>query len=81
VQVAAELADRVDPDLVAERLEHIEIGVRAPFDPAAVAEHDAGELVRGPAFPDSGRAVKEIRVRDPIREGGPQQALRLVLLR
>ena len=29
VQVAAELADRVDPDLVAERLEHVEVGVRA----------------------------------------------------
>ena len=29
VQVAAEVADRVDPDLVAERLEHVEVGVDA----------------------------------------------------
>ena len=30
VEVAAQLADRVDPDLVAERLEDVEVGVGAP---------------------------------------------------
>jgi hypothetical protein len=38
VQVVAQLADRVDPDLVAERLEHVEIGVRAALYPARIAQ-------------------------------------------
>ena len=32
VQVAAKVADRVDPDLVAERLEDVEVGVDPPHD-------------------------------------------------
>ena len=32
VEVAPQLADGVDPDLVAERLEHVEVGMRAALD-------------------------------------------------
>ena len=35
VQVAPQLADRVDADLVAERLQHVEVGVRAALDAAS----------------------------------------------
>jgi hypothetical protein len=38
VQVAPHLADGVDPDLVAERLEHVEVGMRPPPDPRVAAE-------------------------------------------
>ena len=38
VQVAPELADRVDPDLVAEQLEHVDVRVRAPEHAVALAE-------------------------------------------
>ena len=38
VQVAAQLADRVDPDLVAERLEHVQVGMRAALDASRVTE-------------------------------------------
>ena len=81
MQVAPELADRIDPDLVAERLEHVEVGMRAPLDPAVVTEDDPGQLVGGPALADAGRPVEEVGVRDPLGERGAQQALGLVLLR
>jgi hypothetical protein len=81
VQVATELTDRVDPDLVAQRLEDVEVGMRAPLDATAITEHDARELVRGAALPDPGRPVEEVGVRDPLGERGAQQALGLVLLR
>ena len=81
VQVVPELADRVDPDLVAERLEHVEIGVRAALDAAGVAEQRAREADRGAALPHSRRAVEEVRVRRPLGEGGVEQAPGLGLLR
>jgi hypothetical protein len=55
--------------------------MRAALHAAAVAEDLGGELVRGPALADPGRAVEEIRVRDALRERGPEQALGLLLLR
>jgi len=81
VQVVPELADRVDPDLVAERLEHVEVRVRSALDPAWVAEQRAREADRGAALPHSGRAVEEVRVRWALREGGIEQAPGLGLLR
>jgi hypothetical protein len=81
VQVAPELADRVDPDLVTERLEHIEVGMRAALDTAGVAEHLARQLVRGAALPDPGRPVEEVGVRNSFGERGAQEALGLLLLR
>jgi hypothetical protein len=66
VQVSPQLADRVDANLVAEGLEHVEIGVGAALDSPAVAEHLDGQLVRGPALADPGRAVEQVGVRDPV---------------
>jgi hypothetical protein len=81
VQVAPQVADRVDADLVAERLEDVEVRVRAPLNASAIAEDLGGELVGGAALADPGRPVEEVRVRDPLGEGGPEQALGLLLLR
>src|SRR5439155_25769866 len=70
-----------DPDLVAERLEHVEIGVRAALDSAGIAEQRAREADGGAALPHAGRAVEEVRVRRALGEGGVEQAPGLGLLR
>ena len=80
VQVAAQLAHLVDPDLVAERLEQVEVGVRAALDALAVAEQLAGEGARRQPLPDAGRTVEEVGVRRPVGERRAEQPLRLVLL-
>ena len=81
MQVAPQLADVVDPDLVAERLEHVQVGVRTPGDAVVVAEQLGREEEREVALADAGRAVQEIGVRRPLAQRGRQEALRLVLLR
>jgi hypothetical protein len=81
VQVAAKVADRVDPDLVAERLEQIEIGMGATRNAARIAEELAGERKRSPPLPDPARSVEEIGVRRTLLQGGAEKGLRLVLLR
>ncbi len=81
VQVAAELADRVDPDLVAERLEHVEVGMDTAADAVGVAQKLGGEGERGAALPDPARPVEEVRVRRPFGQRGAEEALGLVLLR
>ena len=81
MQVAPQLADVVDPDLVADRLEHVEVRVRAAGDPVGVAEQLAGERGRGRALSDAGRPVQEVRVRRPIGQSRAEEALRLRLLR
>ena len=75
------VADVVDADLVAERLEHVQVGMGAPLHPCVVAEQLGGEQDREVALPDAGRAVQEIRVRRPLGERRGEQALRLVLFR
>src|SRR5439155_11573681 len=62
VQVTPELADRVDADLVAERLQHVEVGVGATRDPTRLAEELPGERERGPSLADSGRPMEEERM-------------------
>ena len=82
VQVAAQLADVVDADLVADRLDEVDVGMRAALDAAAVPDQLAGERDRGGALADAGRAVEEVRVRRAlVGERGAQQPLRLGLLR
>ena len=81
VQVVAELADRVDPDLVAEGLEQVEVRVRTALDAARVAEQRPREADRGAALADSRRPVEEVRVRRALGEGGVEQAASLGLLR
>jgi len=81
VQVAPQVADRVDADLVAQRLENVEVRVRASLNASAIAEDLGGELVGGAPLADSGRPVEEVCVRDPLGEGGPEEALSLLLLR
>src|SRR5439155_3075179 len=75
VQVASELANVVDANLVADRLDQIEIRVRTTLDSAPIADQLAGEGQRGGALPDSGRAVEEERVRRVLGERGAQQPL------
>src|SRR5581483_4526960 len=82
VQVVAQIADLVDPDLVAERFEHVEVGVRAPLDAVRLAEELARERQRGDALADPGRAVEEVGVGRfrGLRERRVEETLRLVLL-
>ena len=47
VEVVVERADLVDPDHLAERLDHPEVGVRPRVDAARVAEQRARERLRG----------------------------------
>ncbi len=79
VQVAAQLADVVDADLVAERLEHVEIRVRAPRDACVVAEQLGREQECVISLADAGRPVQEIRVRRAFGERRREQTLRLEL--
>ena len=80
MQVAAQPADVVDANLVADRLEHVEIRVRPPLDTRVLAEQLGGEEQREVALADAGRAVQEICVRRSLRERGGEEALGLVLL-
>ncbi len=80
MQVAAELAHLVDPDLVAVRLEDIQVRMCPARDPAGVAEQFPREGDGGYSLTHSRRAVEEVRVRGAVRERGSQQPLRLGLL-
>ena len=62
VQVVVQLADDVDPDHVAERLDDPQIRVRAVDDAPGVAEPGARERERGLGLPDPCRPVEEERV-------------------
>ena len=81
VQVASHLSHGVDADLLAERLEHIEVGMRAASDSRVAAEQLGGKGERERPLAHSRRAVEEVRVRRPLGERRREQALRLVLLR
>ena len=81
MQVAAELADVVDPDLLAERLEKVEVRMAAALDARVVAEQLGREAPRELPLADSGRAVEEVGVCRAFLQRRCQQALRLVLLR
>jgi hypothetical protein len=65
VQVASELADVVDPDLLAERLEHVEVGMSAALDARVVAEQLGREAPRELTLADAGRPVEEVGVAGP----------------
>ena len=81
VEIVVQLADHVDPDHVAERLDDAQVRVGSLDDPAGVAELRSGERERGRGLADPRRPVEEERVRVPVRESGGQQPLCLVLLR
>ena len=81
VQIAAELADVVDPDLLAQRLEEVEVRMAAALDPRVVAKELRSEAARELALADAGRAVEEIGVRRALLQRGGEQSLCLVLLR
>ncbi len=81
MQVVAQLADRVDPDLVSEGLEHVEVGVRAALDAPWVAEEGAGEPECGRTLAHARRPVEEVCVGGPFGERRVQQPPRLGLLR
>ena len=82
VQVAAELADVIDADLVPDRLDEVDVWMRAALDAAVITDQLAGERDGGRALADARGAVEEVRVRGPfVRDGRPQQALCLCLLR
>ena len=81
VEVVVEGADVVDADELAERLDHVEIGVRAVQHAALVAEQLGRERERRRPLTHAGRAVEQVRVRRPLGEGGCEEALGLLLLR
>src|SRR5262249_20923944 len=81
VQVAAKLADVVDPDLLAERFQQVKGRMAAALDARVIAEQLGGEASRELALADAGRAMKEVGVGWPFLQGGGQQELRLLLLR
>ena len=81
VQVVVQLADRVDPDLVAEGLEHVQIRMRAALDTTGIAEQRSREPERGAALPHARRPVEEVRVCRPLGQRSVEQAARLGLLR
>ncbi len=81
VEVVPELPDRIDPDLVAERLEHVEVGMRTALDTAGVAQEHAREPECRAPLPHSGRPVEEVRVRRALGERGVEQPAGLGLLR
>ena len=69
VQVAPQLADRVDADHLAERVELVQVGVEL----ARRAEQRARERARDLALPDAGRPVEEI-ARAPGPRAAPRRA-------
>ena len=76
VEVAAQLADRVDPDHLSECVELVEVGMHGPGRAEQLEREGAGEL----PLADARRSVEEVGVNRPLDDGGIQQALRLVLL-
>ena len=74
VEVAAEPPDLVDANLVAERLEEVEVGVRAALHAAAIAEQVRRERERRLLLAHARRPVEEVRVHraflDRRRRGG-----------
>jgi hypothetical protein len=81
MEVAPQAADRVDADLAAQRLEHVQVRMGAARDPRGIAEQFARERDRGAPFAHTAGAVEEVGVRRTFREGGAEERLRLLLLR
>ncbi len=71
VQVAPECPDIIDADLIADGLEHEQIGMRALLDAAQVAEQLGREEKRRASLTDPGRAVEEIGVSHSLRQRRP----------
>ena len=70
MQVVPQRADVVDADLIADRLEHVNVRMRAALHPIGLADQLRREGDRGRALAHAGRAVKEVRVRGPFRQRG-----------
>ena len=69
----------VDPDLVAERLEHVQVGMRAPLDPRRVAEQLPGERERRRAASrPRGGPWSRYACAGPSASAAREQALRLL---
>ena len=81
MQVAPQLAHVVDADLVANRLDDVEIRMRATAYALRVADQLGGERKRGGSFPDSRGPVEEVGVRRPLRHRRAEEALCFRLLR
>ena len=76
VEVAAQLADGVDANHFAERLELVEVRMHLTRRRQELAGERACEV----ALADARRPVEEVGVRRPFYEGGGEEALRLRLL-
>ena len=81
VQVVAERANVVDADHLAERLEQVQVRMRAGLDTARVSQQRRRERERRRPLADARGAMQEVRVRDAVLERGAQESLRLRLLR
>src|SRR5206468_1659506 len=75
-EVAAQLADRVDADHLAERFELVEVWV----DLARGVEELTRERAREVALADALRTVEEVGVGGAFGQRGGEEALRLCLL-
>ena len=71
----------VDPDLVAERLEHVEVGVRPALDASGSPSSSPANATRAARLPTPGGPWKRYACAGPSRERRAEQALRLGLLR
>ena len=71
----------IDPDHLAERLDHHQVGMRPRDHPALVLEQLARERERRRRLAHTARSVQEVGMRRPIGERRRQQALGLRLLR
>src|SRR4029450_10514293 len=80
VQVAAEFADVVDPDLVAVRLEHVQVGMGTTLGAVGIAEQLPGEGERGDPLPYAARTMKKEGGRGSFAQRGRQQLFGLRLL-
>jgi hypothetical protein len=81
VQVAAQHPYVVDPDLVADRLQEVDIGMRSALDARRISDQLRREGDRGRALADARGPVEEVRVRGTLGEPRTQQPLSFGLLR
>jgi hypothetical protein len=67
VQVVTQRTDVVDTDHLAQRLEDVEVRVRARPNASLVAEERGRERECGGPLPHAGRPVQQVRVRSSVR--------------
>src|SRR4029453_17994438 len=80
VEVVMERADLVDANHLAARLDHPEVGMRAPVYPSRVAQPLGGDRAGCGWLAHARRPMEQVRVRGTVGERRLEQALCLDLL-